>query len=95
MRRTLFTEHQLISLINLMDSGKTMKEIFFEVGISEKIYFKLESRYDGVGQCNIAVRAELEIKNARLQKTLDDLAIENQALKNVIRKIIKLEQHPQ
>lgn len=44
MRKARFTEHQIIAVIKSVESGRTVKDVCREAGISETTYYNWKSR---------------------------------------------------
>ncbi|EHI7576299.1 IS3 family transposase [Salmonella enterica] len=86
MRKTRFTEHQIIAVIKSVEAGRTVKDVCRETGISEATYYNWKSRYGGMEASDIKKIKDLEDENRRLKQMFADLSLENRALKDVIEK---------
>ena len=89
MRKARFTEHQIIAVIKSVESGRTVKDVCREAGISEATYYNWKSRYGGMEASDIKKIKDLEDENPRLKQMFADLSLENRALKDVIEKSFK------
>ena len=86
MRKSRFTETQIVKTLKQVEGGRTVKEVCRELGISEATYFNWKSKYGGMEAADIRKLNELTEENARLKRMYADLALENTALKDVIAK---------
>ena len=86
MRKSRFTETQIVKTLKQVEGGRTVKEVCRELGISEATYFNWKSKYGGMEAADIRNLKELTEENARLKRMYADLALENTALKDVIAK---------
>ena len=86
MHKARFTEHQIIAVIKSVEAGRTLKDIYQDVGISEAIYYNWKFRYGGMEASDIKKIKDLEHENRRLKQIFADLSLENGVLKNIIEK---------
>ena len=86
MRKSRFTEHQIIKILKEVEGGRTVKEVCREYGLSPATYYKWKSKYGGMEASDIRRMKELEGENQRLKQMYADLSLENRALKDVIEK---------
>ena len=86
MKKTRFSEQQIIGIIKEGDAGRKVQEICREHGISNATYYKWKSKYGGMEASDLKRLKELEGENSKLKRMFADLALENQALKELIEK---------
>jgi len=86
MKKSKFTEHQIIQIIKAVEAGRTVKDVCREHGISEATYYNWKSKYGGMEASDIRRLKDLEDENRRLKQMYADLSLENRALKDVIEK---------
>lgn len=86
MRKSRFTEHQIITILKAVDAGRTVKDVCREHGVSEATYYNWKSKYGGMEASDIRRMKDLEEENAKLKRMYADMALENRALKDVIEK---------
>lgn len=86
MKRTQFTESQIIAMLKQHEQGIRMQDIARTNGISEKTIYRWKSKYGGMDANELKRVKELEAENAKLKRMYADLAILNEALKDVIEK---------
>lgn len=86
MKKTRFTETQIVSTLKKQEAGIPVKEICRELGISEPTFYNWKSKYGGMEASDVKRLKELEDENARLKKMYADLAMDNQILKDLFTK---------
>jgi putative transposase len=86
MKKSRFTETQIVAILNESDAGVAVKDICRKHGISPSTYFKWKSKYGGMAASDLKRMKELEAENAQLKRMYADLSLENNALKNLIEK---------
>lgn len=86
MKKSKFTETQIISILNEAEAGVPVKEVCRKHGISSACYYQWKSKYGGLSASELKRIKELEAENAKLKRLYADLALENHALKDVIEK---------
>ena len=86
MRRSRFTENQIVRILKEVESGKMVKEVCREYGISDATYYNWKAKYGGMEVSDIKRLKELEDENRRLKQMFADLSLENRVLKDVIEK---------
>jgi len=86
MKKSRYTEEQIIGVLKRMEAGQKARELAREVGVSEATLYTWKSKYGGL-EVNEARRLrELERENGELKKLVADLSLGQEALKSVIRK---------
>ena len=68
MKRSKFTDSQIMEALKRVDAGLTVPEICQELGISTATFYKWRAKYGGMDTSMIARMKELEAENARLKK---------------------------
>ena len=84
MRKSKFTESQIVHTLKQVEAGRHVKDVCRELGISEATYYVWKSKYGGMEAADIRRLKELEEENGRLKRMYADLALEVTALKDVI-----------
>ena len=86
MKRTRFSEEQIIGAVKQIEAGRAVPEVARELGVSDQTLYNWKAKYSGL-QVNEAKRLrELEDENRRLKEMVADLSLDKEALKAVIRK---------
>lgn len=86
MKKSRFTETQIISIINEADAGVKVKDICRKHGISDATYYNWKSKYGGMSASKLKRMKEMEAELSRLKRLYAELALENNALKDLIEK---------
>jgi putative transposase len=86
MKKSHFTETQIVAILNEADAGVQVKDICRKYGISDATYYNWKSRYGGMSASDLKRMKELEAENSKLKRMYADMAMENQAMKDLIEK---------
>ena len=84
MKKSRFTESQIVAILKEGEVGVSPCEIARKHGISRATYFNWRSKYGGVTVNELKRMKELEAENAKLKRMYADLALENVAIKDVL-----------
>ena len=68
MKRSKFTDSQIMEALKRVDAGLAVPETCRELGISTATFYKWRAKYGGMDTSMIARMKELEAENARLKK---------------------------
>lgn len=63
MRKARFTEHQIIAVLKSVETGRTIKDVCREAGISEASYYNWKAKYGGMEASDIKRMKDLEDEN--------------------------------
>lgn len=86
MKKSRFNEQQIIKILKEADAGMKVQDICRQYGISDATYYKWKSKYGGMEASDIKRMREIEAENGKLKRMFANLALENQALKELIEK---------
>lgn len=84
MKRSRFTEQQIVGVLKQAEAGVPVKDLSRKLGISDQTFYNWKARYGGLSVSELKRLRELEAENARLKKMYADLALENEAIKAVL-----------
>ena len=86
MKRTRFTEEQIIAVLREAESGAAVKELCRRAGISAVTFYRWKSKFEGMDISEMRRLRLLEDENARLKKIVAQQALDIDALKAVVSK---------
>jgi putative transposase len=86
MKRSRYSETQIVGILREADSGLKVSEICRKYGISDATYYKWKSKYGGLEMSDVRRLRELEAENAKLKRMYADLSLENDSLRALISK---------
>ena len=83
MKRSRFTEEQIIGILKEQEAGQRTADVCRRHGISEATFYKYKSKYGGMQVLDAKRLRALEAKNAQLKKRLAESMLDNAVLKDV------------
>ena len=86
MRKSRFSESQIVAILKEAESGIAIAEIVRKHGISRGTYSNWKSKYGGATVSELRRLRELEAENARLKRMYAELALENAAIKDLLQR---------
>lgn len=86
MKRSRFSETQIVGILKEADAGLPVKEICRKYGIADQTYYNWKKKYGGLDVSDVRRMRELEAENAKLKRMYAELSLENDALKDLISK---------
>ena len=86
MRKSRFTEAQIIGMIKKQEAGMPTAEVCRKHGLSPATFYKLKARYGGMELSDARRLKQLEEENARLKRLLADTMLDNVVLKDLLGK---------
>lgn len=86
MRKSHFSEEQIIGILKQVEAGQQITEICREYGISDATFYRWKAQYGGLEVSQLRRLRQLEEENRRLKHLVADLTLDNQALKELTTK---------
>jgi len=87
MRKSKFSESKIVALPKEAEAGRKVSEICREHGISSATFYQWRSKYSGMEASDIKKLKELQEENEKLKRMYADMALENQAIKDLLGKL--------
>ena len=86
MKKSKFTEAQIIFAIKQFESGTRVDEVCRQLGISQATFFNWKKKYGSMGITELKKLRQLEEENQQLKKLVADLSLDKHMLQEVIKK---------
>ena len=86
MRKSRFSEEQIIGMIKEQEAGLPTAEVFRKYGLSSATFYKFKSKYGGMEVSDARKLKGLEAENAKLKRLLAEAMLDNVALKDLLGK---------
>ena len=81
MKRSRFTEEQIIGILREQEAGLSTAEVCRRHGISTATFYAWKAKFGGMGISEARRLRQLEEENARLKKLLAEAMLDNAVLK--------------
>lgn len=86
MAKKRIEESKIFQILKESESGIPIKELSRKYGITEQTFYRWRNKYSGLELSDIKQIKELERENSELKKIVANMALEIQAIKNVLEK---------
>jgi len=84
MRKSRFSEEQIIRILGRVEAGELVKDVCREIGVAENTYYRWKAKFGGMSVSDARRLRELEVENRRLKTAVAELTLDKQALKDVL-----------
>jgi putative transposase len=86
MKKTKFTETQIVKAIKEAEGGRSVADISLELGINPQTFYNWKKKYSGMDGDQLKRLKELEEENQKLKTMYADAALDIKMLKDVLSK---------
>jgi len=86
MRKSRFSEEQIIAILAEQERGMATTEVCRRHGISSATFYKWKAKFGGMDVSDARKLKTLETENARLKRLLADSMLDNMILKDLLGK---------
>ncbi len=84
MKKSRFTEQQIVYAIKQVEAGVPITELCRKYGISQQTFYRWRRKYGGLAPRELQRLKELERENTQLKKLVADLSLDKQILQDVL-----------
>ena len=84
MKKSRFTEEQIIGFLKQAEAGMAVAEICRKGGFSDATFYKWRAKFGGMEASDARRLREMEEENSRLKKLLAEAHLDMHALKSVL-----------
>lgn len=86
MKRSKFSEAQVVMILRQADEGATIGEVCRRAGISEATFYVWRKKYAGLMPSEMKRLKQLEDENGRLKRIVADLTLDREMLQDLIKR---------
>lgn len=86
MKKSRFTEEQIIKALKRQESGEKVQDVCRDLGVSQQAFYKWKAKYGGLEVSEAQRLKALEDENRRLKQLVAEQALDNQALRFLVEK---------
>lgn len=86
MRKSRFSETQIVSILKEHDAGTTFVELGRRHGVHPNTVAGWKAKYGGMESSELARSRAIEDENTRMRRIIANLSLENDAMKELISK---------
>jgi putative transposase len=86
MKRSRFTEEQIIHALRRAEAGEPVKELVRALGVTETTFYVWKKKYAGMGVPELRKLRQQDEEISRLKRMVADLMLDKQMLQDVLAK---------
>jgi putative transposase len=87
MRKSRFSEEQIIGMIKEQEAGLSTAEVCRKHGLSPATFYKMKAKYGGLEVSDARRLRQLEDENGKLKRLLAESVLDNAILKDLLGKV--------
>jgi putative transposase len=84
MKKSKYSESQIIKALRENEAGRSVEEISRELGINKGTFYNWRKKYGGMEVSHLKRLKELEAENAKLKRMYADVSLDLQMAKEVL-----------
>ena len=84
MRKSKYSEHQIVGALKRAEAGVSVKDICRDLGVSAATFYQWRSKYGGLEASDLKRLNDLEQENRRLKQMYADLSLDHKILKDIV-----------
>ena len=85
MKKSRFTEQQIVSALRQAEGGASVREVCRKMGVSEQTFYRWKKKFAGMGVAEVRRLKQLEDENRRLKQLVADLSLDRQILQDALK----------
>lgn len=86
MKRTRFTEHQIVKILKEAEAGVPVADLCRQYSFSKSSFYKWKAKYGGMDATALRRLKELEEENRKLKQMYAELSLDHTILKDIVEK---------
>ena len=86
MKKSKFTEAQIVFALKQHETGISVEEVCRKLGITQATFYNCKKKFGGLGVSELRRLRQLEEENQQLKKLVADLSLDKQMLQDVLKK---------
>jgi putative transposase len=86
MKKSRFTEEQIVHALRLAEFGTPVVEVCRKLGVTEQTFYRWRRRFAGMGVVELRRLRQVEEENRRLKQLVADLTLDKHMLQEALRK---------
>lgn len=86
MKKSKFTEEQIVFALKQAEGGTPIAEITRRLGVTEATFYRWKQKFGGLMPSEVKKMKQLEEENIRLKRVVADLTLDKQMLQDVLSK---------
>lgn len=86
MRKSRYTEEQIIFALKEHEAGKPTAQICRKLGVSEQTFYRWKAKFGGMDVADAKRLKGLEEENRKLKQLVGELSLDNQGLRYLLTK---------
>lgn len=86
MKKSRFTESQIVKALKEYEAGKKIDDLCRELGVNKNTIYNWKKKYSGMDVQHLTKLKQLEEENRRLKHMYAELSLDHRILKDIVEK---------